>query len=112
VVHSVNTFQSNSHGYAEIACFIRAGAPHGASCVDAKFPLRRHVARRSRARENMYWFLAAMPPKTNTFFRFESEALDFAQALEQFAKRLVGCLWLRRSCNHRQPVSPFGITVR
>jgi hypothetical protein len=29
----------------------------------------------------MYWFLAALPPKTNTFFRFQSEALDFAQAL-------------------------------
>jgi hypothetical protein len=39
------------------------------------------VARLRRAREKMYWFLAAMPPKTNTFFRFQSEALDFAQAL-------------------------------
>jgi hypothetical protein len=44
-------------------------------------PLRRHVARLRRAREKMYWFLAALPPKTNTFFLFQSEALDFAQAL-------------------------------
>jgi hypothetical protein len=54
----------------------------------ASRPLRRRVARRSRAREKMDWFLAAMPPKTNPFFRFQSEALDFAQALACIPGRL------------------------